>query len=77
MAWVAKTAPWCNDNLKPMDEVKFYTLLQRFGADNLKEVIMALENSALRTKYKDMYLTALNWLKIRERNNNGTIRQGS
>jgi hypothetical protein len=60
---------------KPLKDEELTNLNNLFGRENVKEVFLAMQNSKdLLKKYESVYLTAMNWLKIRgEKNNNNSI----
>lgn len=64
-SWVEANAPWCYRNLKMINEVQFYTLLQKYTPRQVSDVILDIENYAKRVNYKDLYLTVKNWLEKR------------
>lgn len=63
--WIEKNAPWCYVHLRMINEVQFYTLLQTYTPEQVSDIILDIENYAKRDSYKDLYLTARNWLKKR------------
>lgn len=69
--WVKKNAPWCNTYLKPISEIQFYKLISQYSSEQVADIILKIENYSKRTSYKDLYLTANDWLK-----RNGTLQQG-
>lgn len=79
-----KVQQWIDENLenvakleKQMKPKECDALLEEYGKEALRDVLLAMENKKTLVKdYNSVYLTALNWLKRRGNNATTTHRSG-
>lgn len=66
--WVSENAPRINQLKEPFTIEQLLKLLQKYNSEQLKDIFLAMHNTEpLLKKYRSSYLTALNWLKWRDK----------
>ena len=58
-----ESCPSVSKMKNPLQDEEASKLIERYGEDNVKEVLMSMENFSGLKKYKSTYLTCNNWLK--------------
>lgn len=62
--WLSENCPYLQTNLSLLSQKEYDKLLSAYNEEQIKETCLQIENRKdLRKRYKNLYLTLLNWLK--------------
>lgn len=62
--WLSENCPYLHTNLSLLSQKEYDKLLSAYSEEQIKETCLQIENRKdLRKRYKNLYLTLLNWLK--------------
>ena len=62
--WLSENCPYLHTNLSLLSQKEYDKLSSAYNEDQIKETCLQIENRKdLRKRYKNLYLTLLNWLK--------------
>ena len=62
--WIERRTPYIFENLEPLTQREFDVLIGKYTIADICDTLEKIENRKdLRKRYKNLYLTLLNWLK--------------
>jgi hypothetical protein len=62
--WLSENCPYLHTNLSLLSQKEYDKLVSSYNEEQIKETCLQIENRKdLRKRYKNLYLTLLNWLK--------------
>lgn len=63
--WIKANAPYVYENLDPLTDKEFESIREKYTSKQMADTIEQIENRKdLRKRYKNLYRTLLNWLKV-------------